>query len=185
MPAKKLNLHQKINEIMKRVSYIQKNKAAGMRYSIVSHDQVTSIVRPHFVELGVVYHPLSLEYRQVENLTQVLIIVRFSDIDNPEDYIDVPSLGYGADTQDKGPGKAVSYAVKYALLKTLGLETGDDPDYEQGGDLADNEMRAKVQTLLQANKLTGEKARKILGVDSIHKLTTDRALKIIAHYGKA
>jgi hypothetical protein len=25
----------------------------------------------------------------------------------------------------------MSYAVKYALLKTLGLETGDDPDLDQ------------------------------------------------------
>jgi hypothetical protein len=29
---------------------------------------------------------------------------------------------------DKGPGKAVSYAFKYALLKVFCLETGDDPD---------------------------------------------------------
>jgi hypothetical protein len=41
------------------------------------------------------------------------------------------SFGYGIDDQDKGAGKAMSYAVKYALLKTLGLETGDDPDENQ------------------------------------------------------
>jgi hypothetical protein len=40
-------------------------------------------------------------------------------------------LLYGIDDSDKGPGKAISYAVKYALLKALGLETGDDPDEDQ------------------------------------------------------
>jgi hypothetical protein len=40
-------------------------------------------------------------------------------------------MGYGVDPQDKGPGKAISYGVKYALLKVLGLETGDDPDEVQ------------------------------------------------------
>jgi hypothetical protein len=43
----------------------------------------------------------------------------------------VETIGYGVDPQDKGPGKAISYGVKYALLKVLGLETGDDPDTVQ------------------------------------------------------
>jgi hypothetical protein len=43
----------------------------------------------------------------------------------------VETFGYGVDAQDKGPGKAMSYGVKYALLKVLGLETGDDPDVVQ------------------------------------------------------
>jgi hypothetical protein len=56
--------------------------------------------------------------------------VRFANIDDPQDFIDVESCGHGIDTQDKGPGKAQSYAVKYALLKALGLETGDDADHD-------------------------------------------------------
>ena len=56
--------------------------------------------------------------------------IRFANIDAPSDFIDVPTFGYGVDQQDKGPGKAMSYAVKYALLKALGLETGDDADNE-------------------------------------------------------
>jgi hypothetical protein len=57
--------------------------------------------------------------------------IRFVNIDEPMDLIDVETFGFGIDDQDKGPGKAMSYAVKYALLKTLGLETGDDPDMDQ------------------------------------------------------
>ena len=60
------------------------------------------------------------------NRVELKLDIRFVNIDEPADYTDVPSFGFGIDSQDKGPGKAMSYAVKYALLKTLGLETGDD-----------------------------------------------------------
>jgi hypothetical protein len=59
------------------------------------------------------------------------MVIRFANIDAPDDHIDVETFGHGIDQGDKSPGKAMSYAVKYALLKTLGLETGDDPDLDQ------------------------------------------------------
>lgn len=124
-------LHQRLAAAMARVDYIQKEKKAGMRYSIVSHDAVTAKVRPVLLDEGIVYYPTSLVHGQNGNRTEVNLTVRFANIDNPHDCIDVPSLGYGIDDQDKGPGKAISYAVKYALLKALGLETGDDPDTDQ------------------------------------------------------
>lgn len=127
---KALNIHQRLAAVMGQVSYIQKEAKRGMQYTIVSHDAVTAKVRPALLEHGVVYHPVNLSHEQIGNRTQVALTVRFANIDNPEDYIDVPSLGYGIDGQDKGPGKAISYAVKYALLKALGLETGDDAEHE-------------------------------------------------------
>lgn len=126
----KPNLHQRLHAAMGDISYIQKEKKQGMRYTIVSHDAVTAKVRPVLVKHGIVYYPIDLTVKQNGNRTEVCLIVRFVNVDDPVDYIDVATLGYGVDEQDKGPGKAISYAVKYALLKTLGLETGDDPDYE-------------------------------------------------------
>jgi hypothetical protein len=125
------NIHQRLHAAQAKVDYIQKERKSGMRYSIVSHDAVTAKVRPILHECGVVYYPVGIHHTQHGNRTEVAMSVRFANIDNPEDHIDVPSLGYGIDDQDKGPGKAISYAVKYALLKTLGLETGDDPDLDQ------------------------------------------------------
>jgi hypothetical protein len=116
---------------MQEVKYIQKESKRGMRYSIVSHDAVTAKVRPSMVSHGIIYYPVNMATSQDGNRTVCEMTVRFQSVDNPESFIDVPSFGYGIDDQDKGPGKAISYAVKYALLKTLGLETGDDPDYDQ------------------------------------------------------
>lgn len=126
-----MNLHQRLAKAMEKVTYIQKDKKQGMRYSIVSHDVVTAKVRPALLEAGVVYYPTRVQHEQIGNRTQCSMTVRFVNIDDASDSIDVETFGYGIDDQDKGPGKAMSYAVKYALLKTLGLETGDDPDMDQ------------------------------------------------------
>jgi len=126
-----MNVYQRLAEAMKEVTYVLKEQKRGMQYSIVSHDAVTAKVRPALLKHGIVYHPVAMEIKQDGNRTEMQISVRFVNIDEPADYFDVPSAGYGIDAQDKGPGKAISYAVKYALLKALGLETGDDPDMDQ------------------------------------------------------
>lgn len=129
-----LNLWQRIHAVMSEISYLQKENKSGMRYSIVSHDKVTALVRPVFVKHGVIFYPVEIMTRQDGNRTEAKLTVRFVNIDAPEEFIDVASLGYGVDPQDKGPGKAISYGVKYAVLKTLALETGDDPDNHQGAE---------------------------------------------------
>lgn len=125
------NIFQRINAAQQEIDYVQKEKKQGMKYSIVSHDAVTAAVRPILVKHGVVYYPLAMNMEQNGNRTQAVMTVRFQNIDDPSDHMDVVTAGYGIDDQDKGPGKAISYSVKYALLKALGLESGDDPDTDQ------------------------------------------------------
>jgi hypothetical protein len=127
----KLNILQRLAAVQGELDYIQKDKPKGMTYSIVSHDKVTAAVRPLMVKYGVLYYPSGMRATQDGNRTEVQMTVTFVNVDDKTDYLDVATIGYGIDTQDKGPGKAMSYCVKYALLKTLGLETGDDPDQDQ------------------------------------------------------
>jgi hypothetical protein len=130
MTADPKNVHQRLAAAMAEVDYIQKERKQGMNYTIVSHDAVTAKVRPVLLKNGIVYYPVRCEHSHNGNRAECSLTVRFVNIDQPSDFFDVPTFGYGIDTQDKGPGKAMSYAVKYALLKALGLETGDDPDTE-------------------------------------------------------
>lgn len=125
------NIFQRMHAVMQEIDYIQKEKKQGMRYSIVSHDAVTAKVRPLMVKHGIVYYPTNMLIEQVGNRTQLTCDVVFQNIDDIHDRMVVASAGYGIDDQDKGPGKGISYAVKYALLKGLGLESGDDPDEDQ------------------------------------------------------
>lgn len=128
MTDSKLNVHQRLAAAMTEVDYIQKERKQGMSYTIVSHDAVTAKVRPVLLKNGIVYYPVRCEHSHNGNRAECSMTVRFVNIDDTADFFDVPTFGYGIDSQDKGPGKAMSYAVKYALLKALGLETGDDPD---------------------------------------------------------
>lgn len=124
------NIHQRLAAAMAKVAYIQKEAKQGMKYTIVSHDAVTAKVRPVLLENGIVYYPTRCDHTHNGNRAECSMTVRFVNIDDPADFFEVQSFGYGVDGQDKGPGKAMSYAVKYALLKAMGLETGDDADNE-------------------------------------------------------
>ena len=129
---KNLNVHQRLAAAMEQVTYIQKDdKKPGMQYRVVTHDAVTAKVRPALLAAGIVYYPQNMVVVQDGNRSQMTLDLRFVNIDNPEDHFDVPCCGYGIDNQDKGPGKAISYCVKMGLLKTMGLETGEDPDLDQ------------------------------------------------------
>ena len=106
-----LTLLQRLAKVQGEVDYIQKEKKAGMKYSIVSHDAVTAKVRPLMVKYGVLYYPVYAEISQVGNRTQMHMTIRFISIDDRHDFIDVVSAGYGIDEQDKGPGKAISSVI--------------------------------------------------------------------------
>ena len=130
MTEKPKNVHQRLASVMNDVTYIRKERKTGMNYTIVSHDAVTAKVRPALLAAGIVYYPVRCEHSHNGNRAECSMTVRFVNVDEPTDFFDVPTFGYGIDPQDKGPGKAMSYAVKYALLKALGMETGDDPDMD-------------------------------------------------------
>jgi len=139
--TKEKNIHQRLASAMAAVTYIQKERKQGMQYTIVSHDAVTAKVRPVLLENGIVYYPTRCQHTHNGNRAECSMTVRFVNIDDPADMFEVETFGYGVDGQDKGPGKAMSYAVKYALLKALGLETGDDADH----DSIDHEPQRQVQ----------------------------------------
>ncbi len=125
------NIYQRLNAVMSEVSYIQKlDKKVNNMYRFVAHDQVVAKLQPQLVKHGILVAPSVMNHTRDGNMTILEVAVCFINIDNPTDCITVTAIGYGVDPGDKGPGKAMSYAVKYALLKTFCLETGDDPDYE-------------------------------------------------------
>lgn len=125
-----LNVYQRVLGIMSEINYIEKGSAkVNGQYRFVSHDAVTAKLHPLFVKWGIVAIPSVEEMTQEGNRTRVKLSIVFRSTDSPAvDGFSIIYYGYGVDNGDKGPGKAISYAYKYALLKTFCLETGDDPD---------------------------------------------------------
>lgn len=114
---------------MEELTYIQKGDAkVNGQYKFVSHDDVSEKVHPLLVKHRVLALPSTIDIKQEGNRTSIMLRVFFVNVDNPVDQFSVDFPGYGVDPSDKGPGKAISYAFKYACLKTFCLETGEDPD---------------------------------------------------------
>lgn len=135
-----LNIYQRINEIRKQCAYIQKDKKVeGAGYMAVTHDAVTAELRPHFIEQGIVIVPRLMRARVVDTGTTTsknIPIIRyearfevdFVNMDNPSDKVTVPLEAHANDQGDKAPGKAMSYATKYAMLKLFSIETGEQEE---------------------------------------------------------
>lgn len=174
-----LNLHQRLHAVMVDVDYVQKDRAIGNKYKVVTHDAVTAKVRPALVKHRVAYYPQNMTYVQNGNRTEMKVDIHFVNIDAPSDSISVPSLGYGIDDSDKGPGKALSYAVKMALLKALGLETGEDADddtdqkHDSGdvsGEFISPDQEQKLAGLIKETKADTAKFLKFLGCRAIYEI---------------
>jgi len=120
------NIYQRVNAIMAEISNIEKEaKLVNNQYPFVSHDTLTKKLQPHLVKAGVVVVPTVTEYTQNGNRCEATVRIELVNIDNPTDRYGFNSIGYGIDSQDKGPGKAISYAVKNGLLKAFQLQSGD------------------------------------------------------------
>jgi len=126
------NLYQRIRDVMCEIGYVQRDKrtTGGAIYRYVSHDAVVRHVRSALIKHGVVALASVVPDSVVQNgnRTQAITELRLVNADNPSESITLYGLGFGIDSQDKGPGKAASYGKKYALIQAFLLETGDDPE---------------------------------------------------------
>jgi hypothetical protein len=139
---KTLNVLQRINAVMSEVGYVRKDATISMgksgSYKATTHDAVLAVLRPSAVKHGLIWHVLRQTYTTLPDketkfgstITRVRahLIVRICNIDSHDDYIDCEQFADGEDQGDKAPGKATSMALKYVLLKTFGLETGENEE---------------------------------------------------------
>lgn len=162
---KDLNIYQRIHAIMGDVSYVQKESVkVNNQYKFVSHDAVTSKIRPALLKFGVLAIPNYFDISVDGNRTNCSMSITFVNIEKPEDRIEIQCAGFGQgiDPQDKGAGKAMSYAYKYALLKVFALETGDDPEKDNVDYAPKVPNPPKVITLEQKREAATKKAEVII-----------------------
>ena len=132
------NLFQRINEIRKEVAYIQKDKSVstgGGSYRAVTHDMVTAVTRESMVRHGVISFPFLVaskmnakEDGSKQARYDATYDFTFANCDKMDETIVIRIEAHAMDNADKAPGKALSYAKKYALLKLLDIETGEDEE---------------------------------------------------------
>lgn len=138
-----MNIYQRINEVRKSIGYVQKDKSVstgGGSYKAVTHDAVTGMIRDALIAQGVVivpsvtscvFHPKEPDAKL--RLYEATYDIEFVNVDEPTDKVVSKQSAHALDNGDKAPGKAQSYATKYAILKLFNIETGEDEEsrYQQ------------------------------------------------------
>lgn len=140
-----MNIYEKIADIMKNVQYLAKDdnvEFGSTKYKALSEEKVTTIMRKELISHGLIVYPTAQSTTRTGNITHVDVIYKMLNIENPEECIEIASCGDGADTQDKGSGKAMTYAFKYMWLRTFALPTGEDPDKISSAELDAKEREA-------------------------------------------
>ncbi len=143
-----MNIYEKMSAITDELTAVAKNLSVGegkSSYKAVGEADVLAAVKPLEVKHKVYSYPVSRRIVQEDILTttstyqgntketnklfmRLETVYRFVNTENPEEYIDITTYGDGVDSQDKAPGKAMTYSDKYALLKAYKIITGEDPD---------------------------------------------------------
>lgn len=126
-----MNIYEKMSAIMQDVQYLAKDdqvKFGATSYKALSEEKVTGIMRAELIKHKLVIYPIQQSASRIGQITHVDVMYRLVNVENPEEYIDIASCGDGADSQDKGSGKAMTYAFKYMWLRAFALPTGEDPD---------------------------------------------------------
>lgn len=146
---KKMNLWEKISQISSEIEYLKKDDVVGAgqnSYKAISIEKVMENVSKKMCKFGVVVYPISQEYTRIDEVTkgidyktkavvdkvsrisEVNVSYEVVNIHNPIEKIVTVSSGTGVDTQDKGVGKAMTYAYKNMIIKLFAIATGDDTD---------------------------------------------------------
>ena len=132
------NLFQRINAVRKAIGYVQKDKSVstgGGSYRAVTHDMVTAMTRQHMIDNGIVSYPVLVESAMLppvegakQSRYEATYDFHFVNVDSPSETIVMRIQAHAMDNADKAPGKALSYAKKYAVLKLFEIETGEDEE---------------------------------------------------------
>lgn len=195
MKDKQLNIYEKLDAITNEIETVGKNLKVQVNktasYSAVSERDIIDAVKPIEHKYRVYSYPVDRNIIDSDTLTKeseyngaitrtnslymrVETIYRFVNIDKPEEYVDIKSYGDGIDTGDKAPGKAVTYADKYALMKAYKISTGDDPDKDASPEKGYTKTTSSKATPKQIEILSkfyqGETLEKLLNANNIEKI---------------
>lgn len=175
-----MNIYQKMLEVMKGVTYLSKDDKVEFKttkYKAISEEKVISTVRAKLIEQGLVIFPIAQVHKREGTLSTVDVTYRIVNTENPDEHIDVVSSGSGADTQDKGVGKAMTYAYKYMLLRTFAIPTGEDPDKISSAQLDEEEKAKKEAEETEAKKITSVDISSMRRYFKKHSISEEKVLK--------
>lgn len=128
MTEKKLTLLEKIRQCIIKVGTVKAETNPGMAFKTVGHNKVSAKMVQIIKTQNIMCTPNFSDYQRNGYLTSIKCELTVYDMDNEKDRIVINAYGEGADKQDKGIGKAQSYAMKYCLMKLFLMAIGNDEE---------------------------------------------------------
>ena len=171
---KKMNIYEKMSAITNELGVVAKNlnvdMGKGKSYKAVQEKDVLDADKPVEENYRVYSYPKErkvVDYGILEKETsygttknmylRIETTYEFVNLDNPDEKIEMTSYADGIDSGDKATGKAMTYSVKYSLLKAYKIATGDDPDKdaspEKGYSISEKEQKDRLSLLVEFNDL--------------------------------
>ena len=187
-----MNIYEKMLNITNEIATVNKNLVVGegkSSYKAVGEADVLKAVKELEFKYKIYSYPIEREIVDREILTtekeykgeitrgtkqflRVETTYRFVNIEKTDEFIDITSYGDGIDTQDKAPGKAMTYSDKYALLKAYKMITGDDPD-----------QNASEETKWDNKKVTSDKITDV-EAKSVYSLMIRKGINVVKELEK-
>lgn len=142
-PPTAATLFERILWVRDRVTTLGKDSQVSTggsgSYRAISHDKVTAFIRPKMVQAGIVHYASCFEATDEDTGAKTskgrkivqhraTFQITFCNAHDREDQFMLRQVAYADDYGDKAPGKAASYAMKYALLKLFMIETGEEDE---------------------------------------------------------
>lgn len=145
-----MGLYKKMHDVMCESEGIEKNLTVGSggnSYRAVGESSVLNAIKPLLKKHGLILFPVEAKidenFQEFEGkygksqryLSTLHAKYKIVDVETGEFEI-LETVGYGVDSQDKGSGKAMTYAYKSLIQKTFVLFSGEDTDNEHSDDIS-------------------------------------------------
>lgn len=173
-----MNIFQKLVEVRKSVSYLQK-ESQSVQYKYVGSSQVLGALRATMDELQLLLIPRVTGHKVTESVveqhekdtnnvtkrtvtyfTELDMTMTWINAEKPDEVIECGWYGQGVDIAgEKGVGKCMTYAEKYFMLKFFNIPTDkDDPDSFQAKH-EDKPEQKETKTKAQSKPSTEQKPK--------------------------
>ena len=179
------NLAKAVNAVMNEVKGIDKSLVVGsgaMSYKGVPDQEVKKVIGQAMQKHGLVMLPVAIEpsvhtseweettnygvKRKQSVFTEVR--TKYLLLHTSGESIEVCGYGHGVDSQDKGAGKATTYALKYALLYMFMVPTGkiDDADTTHSEEIVTPQAKQKApeKAVKKKSKIPNERFDKAVAL---------------------
>lgn len=183
------NLYAKLAEVMSEIGYVEKRGYNDFhKYRYVTEADLVDAVREKLAARNVMVIPslTGIDERAVTNakgkastITTAKVAFTFCDGDTGQTHV-AEWAGAGDDPADKGLYKAYTGAVKYFLMKSFLIPTGDDPEADAGTDECSSGGQASAPPPPEP-KISDDDARKLYDEAQAAHVPDDKLALAISH----